>query len=204
MVVYGLMKLYRQTTISRRHQTVVKNQRGLINLSDYFFYTERLLESNAYQHSSKAIYGANDYLSSYRYSLVANQTNPNQPNATITSNSNLINSQRSICIPETSSIAYTTNSISMSTSSTTPSATMHSFPKHWIWGRNLLYPSIANTTSYLSYLNGNTSTATDLTDHPLSTKTESSLSNSPVQITEVNSDDSSDNQDLETVSIFFY
>lgn len=73
---------------------------------------------------------------------------------------------------------------------------MHSFPKHWIWSRNLFYPSIANSTSYLSYLNSNNPSVSSINLTDSSVKTESLNSNSPVQMTEINSDDSSiDNQD---------
>lgn len=57
----------------------------------------------------------------------------------------------------------------------------------------MFYPGITNSTNYLSYLNGNTSIPT-----ASFTKTESLSSNSPAQITEINSDDSIDNQDAET------
>lgn len=130
-------------------------------------------------------------MSSYRFSLGANYSSSNEPNATVTSNINLPDKSTSI----DSSLSYTTQP-----PSTTTSSTMHSFPKHWIWSRNLFYPNIANSSSYLSYLNGNTSiSSTNLSDQPLNTKTESLNSNSPAQITEINSDDdSTDNQDVES------
>lgn len=135
----------------------------------------------------------NDYLSSYRFSLGANYSSSNESNATVTSN---LNPPEKPTSASDSSVSYTTQP----TSTTTSSATMHSFPKHWVWSRNLFYPNIANSSSYLSYLNGNSSImTTNLSDQQINTKTESLNSNSPAQITEINSDDdSTDNQDVES------
>lgn len=135
-------------------------------------------------------YSTNDYLSSYRFSLGPNYSSSNEPNATVTSNLNLSDKPSN----------GTDSSVPHPLSTMTSSGTMHSFPKHWIWSRNLFYnPNIANSTSYLSYLNGNNSSTSNISDQPIYTKTESINSNSPAQITEINSDDdSTDNQDVES------
>lgn len=108
--------------------------------------------------------------------------------------------------------SYTTSATTLTT--TTPSLTpsgsatlnrpfdhMPSYiPKHWIWSRNLFYPHLSNS-SHLIYSNSNGAfSGSDLSSPRGSTKTESLNSNSPAQITEINSDDDSlDSHDLEKV-----
>jgi hypothetical protein len=166
--------------------------------------TDRILENNSYPHGSKAMpmYSA-EYLSPYRYSLGA--THLNSPNATVTSNSNAVDSQ-SLHIPDTPN-PYTTQAPSLpptpSLASSSSPSSMHpnlsSFSKHWIWSRNIFYPNFANSASYLSYLNGNAALSTSSSDLPSISKSESLNSNSPAQINEINSDDSTDNQDVVNV-----
>jgi hypothetical protein len=72
-------------------------------------------------------------------------------------------------------------------------------PKHWLWSRNLFYPHLANGGHLLYSNNNGAFSGSDLSSPRGSTKTESLNSNSPAQITEINSDDSLDGHDLEKV-----
>lgn len=73
-------------------------------------------------------------------------------------------------------------------------------PKHWIWSRNLFYPHLSSS-SHLLYSNSNGAfSGSDLSSPRGSNKTESLNSNSPAQITEINSDDdSTDSHDVDKV-----
>lgn len=99
--------------------------------------------------------------------------------------------------PETYSTASatmttTTPSLTPSTSSTRHFDQIPAYiPKHWIWSRNLFYPHLSNGTQLL-YSNSNGAlSGSNLSSPRGSTKTESLNSNSPAQITEINSDDDS-------------
>ena len=130
--------------------------------------------------------------------------------STITSNSMMYPSTTISCkiTPEsytTSSPAATTSTSSVIPPGTTslgrPFDHMPSYiPKHWIWSRNLFYPHLSNS-SHLLYSNSNGGfSGSDLSSPRGSTKTESLNSNSPAQITEINSDDDSlDSQENEKV-----
>ena len=77
----------------------------------------------------------------------------------------------------------------------TDSSQMASYiPKHWMWNRNPFYSSLG-TSNYFPYINTNTMSRSDLSSPIGSNKTESLNSNSPIHITDTNSDDSLDNRD---------
>ncbi|CRK99912.1 CLUMA_CG013215, isoform A [Clunio marinus] len=106
--------------------------------------------------------------------------------------------------PETYATSLTHNT--QSTSSPTTSTMLNRFenvssyiPKHWIWSRNLFYPHLSGNNPLVYSNNGTTFSGSDLSSPRGSTKTESLNSNSPAQITEINSDDSLDAEDSEKV-----
>jgi hypothetical protein len=75
-------------------------------------------------------------------------------------------------------------------------------PKHWIWSRNLFYPHLTNN-NHLSALyanHGGAFSGSELSSS-MSNKTESLNSNSPAQVTEINSDDSLDSHDTDKVKL---
>lgn len=72
-------------------------------------------------------------------------------------------------------------------------------PKHWIWSRNLFYPHLSGGNNFLYSNSSGAFSGSDLSSPRGSTKTESLNSNSPAQITEINSDDSLDGEDVEKV-----
>lgn len=111
--------------------------------------------------------------------------------------------------PESYATAHTTNSQTSSTITPSTSSSLNRpfdnmpsyIPKHWIWSRNLFYPHLSSN-NHLHTLYSNSSGAfsgSDLSSPRGSTKTESLNSNSPAQITEINSDDSLDGDDAEKV-----
>lgn len=132
-------------------------------------------------------------------------TNPHSSpiNSTITSNN-----IASICKvpPESYATSPTANSQQPLTAPSTSSRQFEHMPsyipKHWIWSRNLFYPHLANGGHLLYSNNNGAFSGSDLSSPRGSTKTESLNSNSPAQITEVNSDDSLDGHDLEKVNNF--
>lgn len=131
--------------------------------------------------------------------------------STITSNSMLQYPSTTIsCKMPPESYTTASDTVTTPTSSLAPSVSttlnrpfdpMPSYiPKHWIWSRNLFYPHLSNN-NHLLYSNSNGAfSGSDLSSPRGSTKTESLNSNSPAQITEINSDDDSlDSQDNEKV-----
>lgn len=74
-------------------------------------------------------------------------------------------------------------------------------PKHWIWSRNLFYPHLSGSNSFLYSNSSGAFSGSDLSSPRGSTKTESLNSNSPAQITEINSDDSLDGEENNKVSL---
>lgn len=90
--------------------------------------------------------------------------------------------------------------MSPSTSLARPFDHMHPY-KHWIWSRNLFYPHLTNN-NHLSALYANHAGAFSGSElsSSMSNKTESLNSNSPAQVTEINSDDSLDSHDTDKVS----
>lgn len=131
--------------------------------------------------------------------------------STITSNSSLIQYPSTTISCKIAPESYTTSSATVTTPTTLASSGstalsrpfdhMASYiPKHWIWSRNLFYPHLSSS-SHLLYSNSNGAfSGSDLSSPRGSTKTESLNSNSPAQITEINSDDDSlDSQDNEKV-----
>lgn len=136
-------------------------------------------------------------------------SNPNPMSSTITSNSMLQYPSTTISCkipPETyttasATVTSPTSSLASTGSLSRPFDPMPSYiPKHWIWSRNLFYPHLSNS-SHLLYSNSNGAfSGSDLSSPRGSTKTESLNSNSPAQITEINSDDDSlDSQENEKV-----
>ena len=75
-----------------------------------------------------------------------------------------------------------------------PSQMASYIPKHWMWNRNPFYSPLG-TSNYFPYINSNTMSGSDLSSPIGSNKTESLNSNSPIHITDTNSDDSLDNRD---------
>ncbi|CAO1313104.1 unnamed protein product [Diamesa serratosioi] len=75
-----------------------------------------------------------------------------------------------------------------------PSQMASYIPKHWMWNRNPFYSPLG-TANYFPYINSNTMSGSDLSSPIGSNKTESLNSNSPIHITDTNSDDSLDNRD---------
>jgi hypothetical protein len=149
----------------------------------------------------------NEVFNPYRY-----MTNPHSSpiNSTITSNNIAMDlkypSTTISCKapPESYATSMTSNSQPPpipSTSVARPFEHMPAYmPKHWIWSRNLFYPHLANG-SHLLYSNSSGAfSGSDLSSPRGSTKTESLNSNSPAQITEINSDDSLDGHDREKVT----
>lgn len=183
------------------------------------------MREQSFGHNSKTMpmphmYSANEFLNPYRYmsgpqasSAIsalhhANTTISPSPNAPMDLKTQYP-SMPVVCKAVTeSSYAVPTTATSVKTETTTsptsaPLLTNHPhmasyIPKHWIWGRNLFYPPLGNP-NYLQYTNG---AGSDLSSPRGSNKTESLNSNSPVQITEVNSDDSLDNSDVDKVFFF--
>jgi hypothetical protein len=140
-----------------------------------------------------AIYG-NDFLNSYKYSLGVNYPTSASSNATVTSS--LVDSAQKLVqfppspipckIPEN----YAASAMAANNSACNINNTTSLYYKHWIWrSRNIFYPQLA----HLSY--------PDMS--PPSNKTESTNSNSPAQIAEINSDDSLDSHDNEKVRVLF-
>lgn len=158
--------------------------------------------------SAPPAFAQNDMFNPYRY-----MTGPHSAsNSTVTSIDiksvmQYVPSTMPCKIPPES---YTTASATMTTttSSLTPSTSLNRpfdqmpayIPKHWIWSRNLFYPHLSNGAQLL-YSNSNGAlSGSDLSSPRGSTKTESLNSNSPAQITEINSDDDSlDGHDDEKV-----
>ncbi|KAG5675690.1 hypothetical protein PVAND_005574 [Polypedilum vanderplanki] len=138
------------------------------------------------------IYGTNDFLNSYKYSLGVNYSSTSS-NATITSN--IVDSAQKLVQFPTSPIPckipenYASTTMSGSSNNSNCNNNINNstslYYKHWIWrSRNIFYPQLAHLSSY-----------PDMS--PPSNKTESTNSNSPAQIAEINSDDSLDSHDNE-------
>lgn len=138
---------------------------------------------------------------------------PTSMNATITSNGSM-DMKNPMQYPPSTKIppdSYASSATTLTT--TTPLASSsairpmpfdqmsaYGIPKHWIWSRNLFYPHLNN--GHLLYSNSSGAfSGSDLSSPRGSTKTESLNSNSPAQITEINSDDDSlESPDVEKVS----
>ncbi|CAH1711679.1 unnamed protein product [Chironomus riparius] len=162
-------------------------------------------------HSSKTlptspIYGANEFLASYRYSLGSNHLASTLPNSTITSNlsensTKLVQYASSAESCKASSESYNTSSIPTNDSNEMVHPSMTQYYKHWIWSRNLFCPQLAN--SNYSYSNGNQLLSHNLHNNNFNShnnnNSESLNSNSPGQITEINSDDSLESQENDKV-----
>lgn len=166
---------------------------------------------------SPSVYPPNEVFNSYRYSSPALNSTVTSP-IDLKTVMNFPPSAMSNCkVPAESygsSVAAMTTNAQSATSIMSPTAAsvtrpfdhMHSYiPKHWIWSRNLFYPHLTNN-NHLSaaalYANhgGAFSGCSELSSS-ISNKTESLNSNSPAQVTEINSDDSSlDSHDTEKVS----
>lgn len=195
--------------------TAANNQNGcngekylnFINFNLFNFYFVFTDQQN-YPHNSKPIsapptFPPSEVFNPYRY-----MTNPHSSpiNSTITSNDLKYPATTIACkVPPESYATSPTNSqppITPSTSVTRPFDHMPSYiPKHWIWSRNLFYPHLANGGHLLYSNNNGAFSGSDLSSPRGSTKTESLNSNSPAQITEINSDDSLDGHDLEKVKL---
>jgi hypothetical protein len=223
MVDYGLMMLLQvfqiliiMPTMHQAHKVVKNNERYLNNY--YFQMCWFVLldivcdRQGAPNHSSKglpatSIYGANEFLASYRYSLGASHLSSAAPNSTITSNlsENITkvpqySSSAEVC--KASSETYTTNSIPTNDSNEGVHPNMTQYYKHWIWSRNLFCPQLANS-NYL-YSNGNPLLSHTLHNNNFNShnnNAESLNSNSPGQITEINSDDSLESQENDKVNV---
>lgn len=143
------------------------------------------------------MYGSSEFLNSYRYSIAAGQSCTNL-NATVTSNGIEAHKHSHYSIPPSIPLTIhpTTEQPTTTTTLTNSHPNLNTFPKHWMWNRNIFYSNIANSTNYLSYLNANN--ALNLSDlSSLSNRSESLNSSSPAQITEINSDDSLDSQSVD-------
>ncbi|XP_070496580.1 paired box pox-neuro protein [Chironomus tepperi] len=159
-------------------------------------------------HNSKALptssmYGASEFLASYRYSLGANHLSATVSNSTITSNltDNLTKVPQyssSVEACKVSSETFTTNSIPTNDVNEGVHTNMTQYYKHWIWSRNLFCPQLTNS-NYL-YSNGNPLLSQNLQSNNFNSynnNAESINSNSPGQTTEINSDDSLESQENE-------
>lgn len=134
------------------------------------------------------------------------------PNSTITSsisdNSTKVQQYSSSTeSSNASSGAYTTNSIPTNDANDVVHPNMSQYYKHWIWSRNLFCPQLTNS-NYL-YSSGNpllsqTIHNKNLNSHNNNNNNAESLnSNSPGQITEINSDDSLESQENDKVYFYF-
>lgn len=185
------------------------------------------LDQSAYPPTTKPLSQpvySNEVFNSYRYSshstpsLSSTVTSPIDLKSMMSfSPSTLSNGKQSVSISDSygSPMSTMTTNVQAATSIMSPTAAsvtrpfehMHSYiPKHWIWSRNLFYPHLTNN-NHLSaaalYANhGGAFRGSDLSSS-ISNKTESLNSNSPAQVTEINSDESSlDSHDTEKVRDF--
>lgn len=174
------------------------------------------MQNNSKPLSAPPVFSSNDVFNPYRY-MGGSHTSP--MSSTITSNGSM--DLKSViqyppsgisCKIPPESYATSIAANSQSTSTITPSTSTLSrpfdnipsyIPKHWIWSRNLFYPHLSNS-SHLLYSNSSGAfSGSDLSSPRGSTKTESLNSNSPAQITEINSDDSLDGDEEEKVNFWF-
>lgn len=184
-----------------------------MNIFIYTYYLDIICDRQGTpNHSSKALptssmYGTNEFLASYRYSIGSSHLSSAVPNSTITSNltDNLTKvAQYSSSAAEeckASSETYTTNSIPTNNSNVVVHPNMTQYYKHWIWSRNLFCPQLTNS-NYL-YSNGNPLLSHTLHNNNFNShnnNAESLNSNSPGQITEINSDDSLESQENDKVN----
>ena len=159
--------------------------------------------------SAPPIFPPNDVFNPYRFMSNGHAA---PINSTITSNVSM-DIKTSMQYP-TSTIACKIPPESYATSSTTstttsplaPSTVVRPFdqmpsyiPKHWIWSRNLFYPHLSSANHLLYSNSSGAFSGSDLSSPRGSTKTESLNSNSPAQITEINSDDDSLETDVAKV-----
>jgi hypothetical protein len=190
-------------------------------LFTYFCVGGKKLDQTPYTPTTKSLssaYPPNDVFNSYRYSHSSQSLN-----STVTSPIDLktvMNFPPSsiptckVPVDSYGSQSMTTNTqqnhpsiMSPSTSVARPSFEhIHPYlPKHWIWSRNLFYPHLTNN-NHLSALYANHSGAFSGSElsSSMSNKTESLNSNSPAQVTEINSDDSLDSHDTDKVKLKLY
>lgn len=150
--------------------------------------------------SAPPVFPPNEMFNPYRF---MGNGHPTSMNSTITSNGSM-DMKNPMQYPQTTKVPTETYATSATTlTTTTPLASSSSIrpmpfdqmsaygiPKHWIWSRNLFYPHL--NSGHLLYSNSSGAfSGSDLSSPRGSTKTESLNSNSPAQITEINSDDDS-------------